>query len=51
MEQEYWTLKRNPNVVVIAYIYDNGIVQVGNNKWNDYDSFTQDMTRYGYERN
>lgn len=51
MEQEYWKLKRNPNVVVIAYIYDNGTVQLGNNKWNDYGSFTQDMTRYGYERN
>ena len=51
MEQEYWKLKRNPNVVVVVFIYDNGTVQLGNNRWNDYESFTQDMTRYGYERN
>lgn len=41
MEEEYWKLKRNPNVVVVVFIYDNDTVQLGNNKWNDYGSFTQ----------
>ena len=49
MELEYWESQISHSVV-IAHVYDDGTVQVGNNHWCDYVSFSAEMERYGYKR-